>query len=129
MAIKHYRELEVWNIAMDIVIEIYFVGKKLPSVERFGLIQQLQRSAVSIPSNIAEGYGRLHRGDYIHHLSMARGSLCELETQLILCGRLGYITKADARKAWGLCQSVGKMMNTMLKTLGADRTKEKNLTR
>ena len=129
MAIKHYRELEVWNIAMDLVIEIYFVGKKLPADERFGLIQQIQRSAVSIPSNIAEGYGRIHRGDYIHHLSMSRGSLCELETQLILCGRLGYVTKTDARKAWGLCQSIGKMLNTMLKALGADQTREKNLTR
>src|SRR2546429_4285601 len=104
MAIKAYHELTVWMRSMDLVIKIVFVAKKLPKDERFGLISQLQRSALSIPSNIAEGYGRSHRGDYLHHLSMANGSLCELETQLIIAGRLKYITQTDATKAWGLCQ-------------------------
>ena len=117
MAIKNYRGLDVWNRSMDLVIEIYFLTKKFPGDERFGLITQMQRSAVSIPSNIAEGYGRSHRGDYLHHLSMSSGSLCELETQLIIAGRLKYISQSDAKKAWGLCQETGKMLVSMQRVL------------
>jgi four helix bundle protein len=117
MAIKHYRELEVWNQAMDLVIEIYFLSKKLPKDERFGLISQMQRASVSIPSNIAEGYGRTHRGDYLHHLSIARGSSCELETQMIIAGRLKFITQPDVKKSWQLAQAVGKMLTSMQKKL------------
>jgi four helix bundle protein len=119
MPIKTYRELEVWKRGVDLVTEIYSLTKKLPSDERFGLIAQLQRSAISIPSNIAEGYGRSHRGDYLHHLSMANGSLCELETQLIIAGRLKYITRSEAKIAWGLCQETGKMLNAIIKGLKA----------
>ena len=117
MPIQSYRELEVWKQSMDLVIEVYFLSKKLPKDERFGLISQMQRSAISIPSNIAEGYGRTHRGDYLHHLSIARGSLCELETQIIIAGRLKYLTKAEAKKSWDLCQACGKMFTTMIQKL------------
>lgn len=119
MPIKTYRELEVWKRGVDLVTEIYSLTKKLPRDERFGLMTQLQRSALSIPSNIAEGYGRSHRGDYLHHLSMANGSLCELETQLIIAGRLKYITQADARTAWSLCQETGKMLSAIMRSLKA----------
>ena len=73
MAIRHYRDLEVWQKAMDLVEQVYRLAKALPPEERYGLTSQIQRAAVSIPANIAEGHGRLHRGDYVHHLSMARG--------------------------------------------------------
>jgi four helix bundle protein len=117
MPIQSYRELEVWKQSMDLVIEVYFLSKKFPKDERFGLISQMQQSAISIPSNIAEGYGRSHRGDYLHHLSIARGSLCELETQIIIAGRLKYVTNAEAKKAWDLCQACGKMFTSMIRKL------------
>jgi len=102
---------------MDLLDEIYIVTKKLPSDERFILVSQMRRAALSVPSNIAEGYGRKHRGEYVHHVSIAFGSLCELETQLIVCGRQKYITKEQAAKAWELIQRTGKMLNKLLSSL------------
>ncbi len=117
MAIQSYRELEVWKQAVDLVTEIYEVTLKFPKSEQFGLTAQIRRASVSVASNISEGYGRNHRGDYLHHLSMARGSLCEVETQLIIAGRLKFITKDDAVPAWELTQSVGKMLFAMIRKL------------
>jgi four helix bundle protein len=76
---------------MSLVEQVYQTSKQLPIDERFGLVTQMCRAAVSIPSNIAEGFGRQASGEYRHHLSMARGSLLELEIQLILCQRLGFV--------------------------------------
>ena len=73
-------------------------SKKLPQVEIYGLASQIQRAAVSIPANIAEGHGRDHFGDYLHHLSVANGSLMELETHLLPCARLSYLPGNEARK-------------------------------
>jgi len=70
MALKTYRDLGGWQKSMDLVVAVYRLSKKLPADEKFGLTSQLRRAAVSIPANIAEGYGRKHRGDYIHHLSI-----------------------------------------------------------
>jgi four helix bundle protein len=103
---------------MDLLDEIYVVTRKLPSDERFVLVSQMRRAALSVPSNIAEGYGRKHRGEYIHHVSIAFGSLCELETQLIVCGRQKYLSKVEATKAWDYIQRVGKMLNKLLSSLG-----------
>ncbi|MBZ5502136.1 MAG: four helix bundle protein [Acidobacteriia bacterium] len=89
--IKSYRDLLVWQKAMDLVVASYGIAKKLPAQEMYGLVTQIQRAAASIPANIAEGHGRKHRGDYLHHLSIARGSLLELETHLLIAGRLGYL--------------------------------------
>ncbi len=87
---------------MDVVEEVYRFSKGFPTEERFGLTSQIRRAAVSVPANIAEGYGRIHRGDYIHHLSIANGSLMEIETHLLIAGRLEYLKKEKAKKAWGL---------------------------
>jgi len=81
----------VWQRAMDLVAEAYQLTQRFPSEERYGLVQQVKRSVVSIPSNIAEGHGRDHLGDYLRHLSIANGSLMELETQFLIAVRLGYI--------------------------------------
>ncbi|HEX2227704.1 MAG TPA: four helix bundle protein, partial [Candidatus Binatia bacterium] len=81
---------------MDLVVMIYGMTAKLPAMEQFGLITQMRRCAVSIPSNVAEGWGRQATGEYRHHLSFARGSLLELETQLLLCQRLSYLSADEA---------------------------------
>ena len=117
MALKTYRDLEVWQRAMDLTEAAYRFGTLFPKDERFGLLSQLQRSAVSVPANIAEGYGRTHRGDYLHHLSIARGSLAELETHIALAVRLGYATREDALAPWNFSQDVGRMLNKLLKSL------------
>ncbi|HMH83730.1 MAG TPA: four helix bundle protein, partial [Gemmatimonadales bacterium] len=80
--INGYRDLLVWQRAMDLVIEAYGFAKRFPGEERYALAQQLRRAAVSVPSNIAEGHGRKYLGDYVRHVSIARGSLMEMETQL-----------------------------------------------
>jgi len=125
MALKSYRDLEVWQKAMDLVVEVYRLTKHFPPDERFGLTSQIQRASVSIPANIAEGYGRTHRGDYLHHLSVARGSLLEVETHLTLAVRLKYIKREDAAPTWRLGQEVGKMLRKLLQSLQArDRRSE-----
>ena len=86
----NHKGLEVWKRSIDLVIEIYSLSKKLPSDEKFGLISQLKRSAVSIPSNIAEGAGRSSTKELIRFIDIASGSLSELETQLILVKKLGF---------------------------------------
>jgi four helix bundle protein len=106
---------------MDLVVEVYSLTNPFPRKVQHGLMGQAQRAAVSVPANIAEGYGRDHRGDYLHHLSIANGSLCELETHLILAGRLGYITREAVRPAWDLCQRMGKMLSRMRSKLKATK--------
>jgi len=116
-ALASYRDLKVWNEAMELVENIYTVARLLPEEERFGLIVQMRRAAVSIPSSIAEGYGRADQGDYRRHLSFANGSLKELETQLLIAGRLKFIEKQDACAAWESAQIVGKMPNRLMASL------------
>ena len=89
--IRGYRDLVVWQEAMDLVVEAYRLAAQLPDRERFGLTSQLQRAAVSVPANIAEGHGRSGTREYLHHLSVARGSLLEAETHLQIAVRLGYL--------------------------------------
>src|SRR5690242_16757979 len=93
--VKSYRDLVAWQKAMDLATLIYDVTHGWPREEMYGLTSQIRRAAVSIPSNIAEGQGRASTKEFIHHLSIARGSLLELETQVILSKRLGYI-KSEA---------------------------------
>jgi len=91
MTVNSYRDLRVWQKGMDLVVTSYEATKQFPQSELYGLASQIQRAAVSIPANIAEGHGREHLGDYMHHLSMANGSLMELETHFLLAERLGYL--------------------------------------
>lgn len=88
---KSYRELLVWQKAMDLVVESYRIASLLPKAELYGLRSQIQRAAVSIPANIAEGHGREHLGDYLHHLSAATGSLMELETHFLITEKLSFL--------------------------------------
>jgi four helix bundle protein len=93
--IRSYRDLELWQKAMDLVVETYGLTNLLPKSETYGLSSQIRRAAASVPANIAEGHGREHLGDYVHHLSVANGSLMELETHILVAGRLKYVQQAE----------------------------------
>ena len=117
MAIRTYRSLDVWQRAIELVESVYLLTAKFPSTEKFGLTSQIQRAAVSIAANIAEGYGRSHRGDYLHHLSISRGSLMEVETHLTLAARLKLVSRQDVIVAWKLSQQVGQMLTKLIASL------------
>ncbi len=89
--IRGHRDLEVWKQAMHLALNVYEATRQFPAEERFGLVSQMRRAAVSIPSNIAEGAGRNGQKEFAHFLGMARGSLSELETQCMLAHRLGFL--------------------------------------
>ncbi len=95
---------------MDLVVESYRLTKLLPMNEVYGLVTQIQRAAVSVPANIAEGHGREHLGDYLHHLSVANGSLAELETHLLIANRLQYISLQDLEPFMTLSAEIGRML-------------------
>ena len=113
-SIKGFRDLKVWQKSMDLVTEIYALIKLLPNEERYVLSDQMRRAAISIPSNIAEGYGRNANKDFGRFLSIARGTKLELETQLELCIMLKYLQRAQVQKAFTLCDEVGKMLNAII---------------
>jgi four helix bundle protein len=100
------------------VVEIYKATRKFPDDERYGLTSQLRRSAVSIPSNIAEGHGRATRGEYIQFLCHARGSLFELETQLAIAARIGYLSAESAERLTAGTAEVARILNGLLTSLG-----------
>lgn len=118
-SINSYKELHVWMKAMDLVKEIYKASKSLPANERYGLVSQMRRCAISIPSNIAEGYKRRNLGEYIQFLSVADASAAELETQVIISKEL--YPEVDFRKAASLLEEVQKMLIVMIKKLNAKR--------
>ena len=113
--VKSYRDLLVWQKAMDFAEHVYLVQKTFPAEERFGLCDQLRRAVVSIPSNIAEGRGRDSAKDFAHFLMIARGSLNEVATQLELAVRLGYMTSGGG--LYDEAQEVRKMLNAMIRRL------------
>ena len=112
-----YQDLQVWKKAMVLVMEIYRVVRYLPKEEKYALGDQMRRAAVSIPSNIAEGYARLAPKDYSRFLVIARGSAFELQTQLEICVRLDYMRDEDINNANRLCEEVSKMLHAILAKL------------
>lgn len=112
-----YRDLEAWQVAIDLVEAVYRLSELFPERERFTLTVQLRRAALSVPSNIAEGYGRATRPDYLRHLAIANGSLKEVETQMIIAGRLGYVNREQTQHAWHLAQSCGRLLNRLIASL------------
>ena len=114
MEIKSYKDLLIWQRSMDLVESVYKFTENLPANEQYGLISQMRRAAVSIPSNIAEGYGRKATGYYIQFLSVARGSLLELETQIELCIRLKYIEENDSGNITNNIIEISKMITTLI---------------
>ena len=114
MAWTHYRELIVWQKAMALADEVYALTRRLPKEEQFALSDQLRRAAVSVPSNIAEGHGRQTEKEFKQFLSIAKGSVYELETQITICLRQGYLTEEQAHSALSLCEEVGKMLTRLM---------------
>ena len=117
MAVQSYQELEVWRMAMDLAAECYRVTKAFPKDELFGMTSQIRRSAASIPANIAEGQGREHTKEFLNHLSIARGSLKELETHLLLCQRVGLLKEADLLSLMSLCDRISQMLSRLRQAL------------
>ena len=116
--LSSYRELIAWQKAIDLVTEIYSITKEFPREETYGLTSQLRRSAVSVPSNIAEGQGRATKGEFIQFLCHARGSLFELETQIVLAEKLGYITPETESQVALRITEVARILNGLLTSLG-----------
>ena len=114
MKINSYKDLIVWQKGMDLTESVYNISKKLPANELFGLTSQIRRSAVSIPSNIAEGYGRQSTGSYKQFLSISRGSLLELETQLLLCVRLKFIDPEEIEQLFIEIDSLARMLSSLI---------------
>ena len=114
---KSYRQLEVWQRSIELVEQVYQLCANLPPEERYGLRSQMTRAAVSISANIAEGYDRVARGDYVQHLSIARGSLMEVETQLTIAVRLKLVRRAEAVPVWHLAEKVCQMLTKLILSL------------
>jgi four helix bundle protein len=115
--IKDFKDLVVWQKAMEAVVEVYKLTKSLPEEETFVLGNQMRRAAISIPSNIAEGQARNSSKEFIRFLAIAKGSKSELETQLILCQRIGYLTENEISSVINLLAEVGRIINTLQKKL------------
>jgi four helix bundle protein len=112
-----YQDLIVWQKSMQLVKEVYTLVKTLPKEEQFALSDQMRRAVVSIPSNIAEGYGRNSTNDYIRFLNIARGSKYELDTQIQICVMLNYISEEKTATALELSEEIGRMINALIKKL------------
>jgi four helix bundle protein len=115
--VRSHRELVVWQKGMDLVVEVYRVSSRFPREEVYRLTSQITRAAVSVPANIAEGYGRGQRRDYARFLAIARGSLLETETLLMLAVRLGYLSAEEAQGVLSLVTEVSKMLTRLHRRL------------
>jgi four helix bundle protein len=114
-----FRDLIVWQKAVELSLTIYKFTESFPASEQFGLTNQLRRASVSVASNIAEGYGRSSKGEYVQFLGHARGSNCELQTQLVIADGLGFGLGPKRRVAEGLCDEIGRMLVVMMRKLRA----------
>ena len=123
MSLSTFRDLRVWMLGMDLVEEIYRLTRDFPRHETYGLGGQLQRASVSIPSNIAEGYVRRHRKEYLQHLSMAQASLAEIDTQLEIAVRLGYLPPEQDTRVREQVTSLGKQLYNLRRSLSAEYAK------
>jgi four helix bundle protein len=117
MGIRSFKDLIVWQRSIDMIDEIYRVSRNFPKSEMYALSSQIQRAAVSVAANIAEGNGRNSTREYIHHLSYSLGSLAEVETYLVVSVRLGYVKQAAVSRIEATCDQIGKMLRSLQKAL------------
>ncbi len=122
MAINSYRELRVWHEGIDLVEHVYRVTQEFPKHETFGLTSQMQRAAISVPANIAEGNTREHRKEYLHHVSLAQASLAELETHLEIAARLGYGSSERIKRLMEKAVALGKQLYALRNALRRKET-------
>ncbi len=115
-----HKDLEIWHLAIDLVVMVYEITKGFPNAEQFGLTSQLRRSSISVPSNIAEGAARKGNKEFLHFLYIALGSLSEIETQCIICQRLGYIEESD-----DLLELVEKLRRKLLNFIKFQKNKSR----
>lgn len=116
-AINSHRDLVAWQRGMDLVVRVYGLTKNWPRDELYGLTAQARRAAVSVPANIAEGYGRSGRASYIYFLKVAQGSLKELETHIEIAERIGFVTTDQCRELLAEAVTVGKLLNGLIRSL------------
>ncbi len=115
--INSYKELIAWQKSMILVSEIYKLTKNFPSDEKFGIVSQLNRAVVSVPTNIAEGWGRVSRKNYLQFLMVSRGSLFETETLIIISFNQTYISKSEFEKTTFLLEEISKILNGLIKSI------------
>jgi four helix bundle protein len=115
--VQSYRDLVVWKKSMVLVLDVYRSTQAFPKTETYGLVSQLRRAAVSVPSNIAEGQGRLSTGEFRQFLGNARGSLMEVETQILIAQELGYLERAQSQNLLAGAAEVGRILNGLLNSL------------
>ncbi|MFN2400726.1 MAG: four helix bundle protein [Gemmatimonadaceae bacterium] len=119
LSTRGYSDLDVWQRAMDLAVETNRLAARLPDCEKYGLAVQIRRAAFSVPANIAEGNRRVHRRKYVQHVSVARGSLAELETGLEVMVRSSFLPQSDVTPAAELTDRVGRMLTQLLASLRA----------
>src|SRR5258708_6820308 len=117
MKVKNYQDLIAWQKAMDLVEDVYKASRDFPREEVYALTSQIRRAAVSVPSNIAEGQGRRTTADFLRHLSIAYGSLREVETQILIAQRLKYIIKGKVENVLSRAGEVGRLLNGLMASL------------
>ncbi|WP_394893428.1 four helix bundle protein [Mesorhizobium sp. AaZ16] len=117
LIVKSYRDLLVWKAAIELAVDCYSATKAFPAREIYGMSSQIRRSAASVGANIAEGYGRENRGSFIQYLRIAQGSLKELETHVILCGRVELMIENDVARLLRQSDDLGKMLHAMIRSL------------
>jgi four helix bundle protein len=123
--VRSYRDLVAWQKSLDLVTEIYRCTQAFPKVELYGLISQLRRAAVSVPSNIAEGHARLTTGEFRQFLGHALGSLMEIETQILIAERLGYLDATESKGLFARTSEVGKIIRGLIQSLSRNDLKRK----
>jgi four helix bundle protein len=124
---ESFKELNAWQKAVGMTLTVYKLTGQFPASERFGLTDQLRRAAVSVASNIAEGYGRSTTGEYIQFLGHARGSNSEVETQLVIASALGLGDPSEMKKAESTCAEVSRLLGALIKSLRLRQSRPSSL--
>jgi four helix bundle protein len=119
--VRSYRDLKVWQRAMELAVECHMLTRRFPRRSSSGLVAQLERAAGSVPANIAEGNGRRTRADYLRHLSIANGSLAELETHMLLAARLGLVSPREMRRVLSTASEVGRLLAGLIRALRSEQ--------
>ncbi len=125
--VRGYHDLRVWQLSMDFAETIYRLTWEFPDRERFSMSNQLQRAAMSAPSNVAEGHARGHTNDFIRFLSIARGSLAEVETNLLMARRLGYLTEEEKNRLFAQSDDLGRQLTALRSAIERRVDKPKRL--